>query len=221
MNRALDLVILGSPGAGKGTQARRIASAFDVAHVSTGDMLRDEVAQGTELGKSIQAVMAQGELVSDDLMATVLLGRLHSPQGVAGCVFDGYPRNAAQAHLLDGLLAELGRRIDVVLYLDVPDHVVLERITGRRSCSGCGTTYHLAGRPSRLGDRCELCNDPLVQRDDDREEVIRERLRVYGEHTAPLLTLYRERGVLHEVDGVGSEEAVFSRLRSAMGSGGR
>lgn len=218
VNRALDVVFLGPPGAGKGTQARRVARAFEVAHVSTGDLLRDEVARGSDLGKALGEIMADGALVPDTTVAQLLMARLHSQQGAVGCVFDGFPRNIDQAHLLDGLLAELGRRVDAALVLRVPDEVVVDRLSGRRTCRMCSAIYHINLRPSAELDSCEVCDGPLDQRDDDREDVVRERLRVYQEHAAPLLDLYGRRGQLREVDGLGSEDEVFDRVCGAMRS---
>jgi len=216
VTRALDVVLLGPPGAGKGTQAKRIAAAFEVLHLSTGDLLRDEVARGTESGKAAEAFMKRGELVPDELVGKMLLVRLHSQAAAAGCTFDGYPRNTEQAILLDGLLAELNRRVDVVLYLNVPDADLLARLTGRRSCTGCGAVFHVVTNPPKAEGVCDACGATLVQRPDDEEGVIRERLRVYHASTAPLLKLYGGRSVLREVGGVGSLDEVFGRVREAM-----
>jgi adenylate kinase len=218
LSRALDVVLLGPPGAGKGTQAKRLAAAFDLLHVSTGDLLRDEVARATGLGQLAQGFMSRGELVPDELVGKMLASRLHSQQAGFGCVYDGYPRTPAQAQLLDGLLAELNRRVDVALYIGVPDEAILARLTGRRSCPKCGAVYHVTNNPPKQEGLCDSCGGALVQRPDDRDDVIRERLRVYREHTAPLLDLFRGRGMLGEVDGRGEVDAVFGQLRAAMGS---
>ncbi len=217
VSRSVDLVLLGPPGGGKGTQAKRLTAAFELLHLSTGDLLRDEVKRATALGVEAQGFMQRGELVPDELVGKMLMGRLHSQQAGSGCVFDGYPRTLAQASLLDGLLAELGRRVDLALYINVPDDELLARLTGRRSCPACGAVFHLTHNPPRQEGICDACGGPLVQRADDREDVIRERLRVYHESTAPLLGFYRSRGNLAEVKGVGSPDAIFEQLRAAMG----
>jgi len=218
VTRALDVVLLGPPGAGKGTQAKRLAAAYELLHLSTGDLLREEVARGSELGREAEGYMKRGELVPDALVGKMLLARLHSQQAAAGCAFDGYPRNLEQAGLLDGLLAELNRRVDIALYLNVPDEALLERLTGRRSCPSCGAVYHVVTHPPHVEGVCDTCGGALVQRADDREEVIRERLRVYHQQTAPLLEHYQARGALREVVGTGTQDEVFERLREAMRS---
>lgn len=218
VTRALDVVLLGPPGAGKGTQAKRIAAAFDLLHISTGDMLRDEVAKGSGLGQEAKDYMNRGELVPDVLVGKMLSKLLHSRHGALGCVYDGYPRTAAQVELLEDLLAELNRRVDVALYINVPDVELLARITGRRSCPSCGAVYHVATQPPRTEGVCDACGAALVQREDDGEKVVRERLKVYRKHTAPLLKLYESRGILREADGAVKPDEVFKRLREAMGS---
>ncbi|HUK13386.1 MAG TPA: adenylate kinase [Thermoanaerobaculaceae bacterium] len=217
VTRALDVVLLGPPGAGKGTQAKRLAAAFELLHISTGDLLREEVTRASGLGEQAQGFMRRGELVPDELVGKMLACRLHSQPAALGCAYDGYPRTTAQAQLLDGLLAELNRRVDVALYLNVKDEEILRRMTGRRSCPSCGAVYHVVHQPPKAEGTCDSCGGKLVQRDDDREEVVRERLRVYREHTAPLLALYRDRGILREVDGAVGADEVFKRLREAMG----
>jgi adenylate kinase len=218
VTRALDVILLGPPGAGKGTQAKRIAAAFELLHISTGDLLREEVAKGTGLGLEAKGFMNRGELVPDELVGKMLAKRLHSQQAALGCVYDGYPRTTAQAVLLDGLLSELNRRVDVVLFLNVADGELLARLTGRRSCPACGAVFHVVTQPPKSEGTCDACGAALVQRDDDREDVVSERLRVYRDHTAPLLEFYRGRRILREVKGEVSPDEVFQRMRDAMGS---
>jgi adenylate kinase len=218
VTRALDVVLLGPPGAGKGTQAQRLAAAFDLLHLSTGDLLRDEVARSTPLGAEAKAFMNRGELVPDELVAKMLLFRLHSQRAGLGCVYDGYPRTVSQAVLLDGLLAELNRRVDVSLFLKVDDEVLVKRMSGRRSCPACGGVYHVEHQTPRVADTCDACGSILERREDDRDDVIRERLRIYHEATAPLLDLYRSRGILRAVPGTASLDEVTILLREAMRS---
>jgi adenylate kinase len=216
VTRAFDVVLLGPPGAGKGTQAKRLAATYNLLHISTGDLLREEVAKGSPLGQEAAAFMQAGQLVPDQLVAKMLLARLHKQQALAGCVFDGYPRTEAQANLLDELLAELGRRVDVAIYLEVPDEEVVARLGGRRSCPSCGAVYHLRTQPPAREGLCDVCGTPLILRDDDKEDVIRQRLSVYRAHTEPLLDFYQQRGILQRVPGLGSVEEIFRRLQEAV-----
>ncbi len=216
VTRALDIVVLGPPGAGKGTQAKRLAGAFQLLHISTGDLLREEAARGSQAGNEAREHMDRGELVPDDVVGKMLMTRLHSQGGALGCVFDGYPRTAGQAQWLDRLLAELGRRVDVAINLSVPDGEIVRRLSGRRSCPGCGRVYHVSdAKPAQEGV-CDECGTALVQRRDDREEVLQERLRVYAAKTAPLLELYRSRSILAEVSGLGPRDDIFALMRRGV-----
>ena len=216
VSRALDVVLFGPPGAGKGTQAQRLARAYGLLRLSTGDMLWEEVKRETELGMRVRSWLNGGDLVPDQLMSRILLSRLHSQQGIGGCVYDGYPRTAHQAELLDGLLAELNRRVDVAIYLDVPDQDLLGRLAGRLTCAVCGAVYHAESAKPKVAGACDACDGALVQRDDDREEVVRERLRVYRQKTESLLELYRSRGILREAPGGGSPGEVYARVCESM-----
>lgn len=199
--RALNLVLLGPPGSGKGTQAKLLAERYQVPHISTGDILREEVRNETTLGQRVKAIMEAGELVSDKLVAGIILHRLDRDDCARGAILDGYPRTVEQASILDDILGELGRALERVILITVSDDIIVDRMAGRRSCAKCGRVYHLTSNPPQDGVNCDDCGVPLTQRPDDREEVVRERLRVYHQKTQPLEELYRNRGILLEVDG--------------------
>jgi len=208
----MDLILLGAPGAGKGTQGVMLAQALGVPKIATGDMLRDAVRAGTPLGIAAKQVMDAGQLVSDEIVLGLVREAISTPAAQRGAVFDGYPRNVAQAETLDGLLSELGRRIDAVLHLVVPEDVIVERMSGRRTDPESGVVYHVVHNPppAEVAGR-------VVQRADDREETVRERFRVYREQTAPLVAFYRERGVpIHDVDGDRAIDAVQADLQALV-----
>jgi adenylate kinase len=205
------IVLLGPPGAGKGTQAKRIATEFSIPHLSTGDMLRAAVAHGTSLGREADGYMRKGLLVPDALVLGILRERLAHPDAQRGFVLDGYPRNVAQAQSL----AEI-TPVDQVLYFDIPEAVLVERISQRRSCPTCGTVYNLSTNPPRTPGRCDHDGTILIQRDDDTEDAVRTRLKVYREQTLPLLELYRRQGLLRTVAAAGSVEEVDARVREAL-----
>ncbi|HEX8391133.1 MAG TPA: adenylate kinase [Longimicrobium sp.] len=209
----MDLILLGAPGAGKGTQGALLTKTLGAPKIATGDMLRDAVRQGTPLGLQAKAVMDAGQLVSDDIVLGLVRERLSRPDAAAGAIFDGYPRNVAQAASLDALLAELGRRIDAVVYLDVHDDAIVERMSGRRTDPETGTVYHVVHNPApdEIAARC-------VQRADDAEATVRERLEVYRRSTAPLVEHYRQAGVpVHTLDGGRPIDEVQADLRRALG----
>ena len=216
--RSLNLVLLGPPGSGKGTQAKVLAERYQIPHVSTGDMLREEVRKETSLGLKAKEIMDRGELLPDEVMAAMILKRLDQEDCARGVILDGYPRTVEQAQVLDGILAELGRTLERVILVDVPDEEIVRRLGGRRSCPKCGRVYHVVYNPPKDGKTCDDCGVELVQRDDDREEVIRERLRQYHEKTAPLVDFYANRGLLARVDGAQSMEAVTASIMEAIGS---
>ena len=216
---ALDLVLMGPPGAGKGTQAMRVAAGRGLAHIATGDMLRTAVREGTELGREADAVMRRGALVSDELMIALIRERLGRPDTARGFLLDGFPRTVAQAEALDGMLAEVGRALAAVLVFDLPLAVLVERISGRRVCRANGHTYHVVYDPPRREGICDADGSELYQRDDDRPEVVRERYRrQWLDAAAPVRDAYRERGLVRDIaaDG-GFDEVQRAVLRAIDG----
>jgi adenylate kinase len=209
------LVMLGRQGAGKGTQAIRLAEHFGVPHVSTGDMLRAAVGAGTEFGLKAKAVMDAGQLVSDEIMVGVVDERLEQPDAIEhGYILDGFPRTAPQGVALEEITAE--RPLDLVLNLEVPEQVVLERITKRRVCKKNGSHIYSVDNPPKNGWVCDIDGAPVVQRADDTEDAVRKRLDLYAAETMPLVPFYEERGLMAEVDGLGSPDEVFKRLLAAI-----
>lgn len=200
------ILFLGPPGSGKGTQADRLAQELGIPHIASGDMFREEVAQGTELGSTAKRYLDAGEYVPDEVTIEMVSERLRRPDARRGFVLDGFPRTLAQAKALEGRVD-----LDVVILLDVPEEEVVRRISGRRSCPE-GHVYHLEDEPPEHPGRCDRDGQPLYQRDDDREEVVRNRLRVYRDQTEPLVDLYRDRGFLRRVDGLGHPDTVAKRV---------
>ncbi|HUK65479.1 MAG TPA: adenylate kinase [Anaeromyxobacteraceae bacterium] len=210
------LVLLGPPGAGKGTQAKLLAQTYQVPHISTGDMFRDHKARRTEIGQRVQAIMDAGGLVTDDITNAMVKERLSRPDLAKGFLLDGYPRTSAQAEYLELLLRSLHRKIDRVVSYEVAEELVVERISGRRSCPSCGAVYHVASNPPRQVGRCDREGTGLVQRDDDKAENVKKRLQEYADKTWPLKRFYKERGLLSEVDGVGTPEGILAATRLVL-----
>jgi adenylate kinase len=212
-----NLILLGPPGAGKGTQAQRLATRWGIPQVSTGDMLREARRAGTELGGKVAAVMDAGKLVSDDLVEALVEERLGRPDAKAGVILDGFPRTIAQAEALDRLLQKMERTPVRAVAIVVPREALLPRLTGRLSCptKGCGATYHITNNPPKVAGHCDKCNAELVTRPDDRPEAIVTRLEAYERDTAPLIEYYRTRGALHEVDGLGTVDEILDRIAAA------
>jgi adenylate kinase len=206
------VVLLGAPGAGKGTQARLIAGHYGIPHISTGDILRENVARGTELGRKARAVMERGELVSDDLVNGMVADRLKQPDAQRGFILDGYPRTVVQAEWLDMELARQGRSTPVVICVDVGYNQLLQRLTGRRSCPVDGKIYNIYFQPPQNDGVCDVCGTQLIQRVDDTEEVISERLKSYERQTVPLVDYYRHQGRLRGVNGELAVEQVTQQL---------
>jgi adenylate kinase len=214
------LVLLGPPGAGKGTQAAHLRDEYGIAHLSTGDMLREAVAAGTDVGRQAEAVMAAGGLVPDDLMIKLVEDRIQAPDCERGFVLDGFPRTAAQAEALDRLLAARDASLDGVIELRVDDEALVDRISGRFSCAKCGAGYHDRHKPTKVPGVCDVCGSTeFVRRPDDNAETVRARLQAYHAQTAPLLPYYRERSLLRTVDGMGSIEEVTRAIDRALGAG--
>lgn len=214
MSDGVRLIVFGRQGAGKGTQAARLAERYGVPHVSTGDMLRAAVAAGTEFGRKAKEYMDAGQLLPDDVVLGLVQERLAEPDARRGWLLDGFPRTPGQAQDLMDLVGDEG--IDLAVDLDVPEDVVLGRITARRVCRGCGATYALGRDDSAATGRCERCGGEVVQRDDDREDAVRQRLALYDEQTAPLLAWFDERGLLITVDGVGEPDDITAALVEAV-----
>jgi adenylate kinase len=211
------LILLGPPGAGKGTQAKLLAKTLQIPHISTGDMFRDHKARGTELGKQVDAIMASGGLVPDDVTNSMVKDRLARPDVAPGFILDGYPRTAAQAAFLDQVLVAMGRKIDRALSYEVPQALLVDRMSGRRSCPKCGTVYHVTANPPRQAGVCDREGAALVQRDDDKAETVARRLQEYEAKTEPLKRYYHERGSLSDVTGTGSPDEVLAATRRVLG----
>jgi adenylate kinase len=207
------LVLLGPPGAGKGTQAERIAAKYGIPHLSTGDMLREAVAADTEVGRRAKAIMDAGQLVPDEVMNQLVAERLAQPDAARGFVLDGFPRTRAQAEALDGLLKQRGQRLDAVLELAVDDDALVERISGRFACARCGAGYHDRFKQPQVEGVCDVCGGrEFVRREDDKPETVRARLKAYHEQTAPLLPYYRNKGLLITVDGMAEIDDVSAEV---------
>jgi adenylate kinase len=209
----VNLVLLGPPGAGKGTQAARLKERYGLAHLSTGDMLREAVAAGTEVGKEAEGIMAKGQLVPDEVVNRVVAERIARPDCAAGFILDGFPRTIAQAEALDALLAERGLKLDAVIEFVVDDEALVTRIAGRYACAKCGALYHDRANPTAVPGRCDACGSTeFVRRPDDKPETVRARLRAYHEQTAPLLPYYKDKGLLISIDGMAEIDAVSAEI---------
>ncbi|NLY48323.1 MAG: adenylate kinase [Clostridiales bacterium] len=208
----MKLVLLGAPGAGKGTQAKRIAENYNIPHISTGDIFRENIKNNTELGQKAKAYMDQGLLVPDELVLELIMERFKAPDCKNGYVLDGFPRTIPQAKALDEALEKNNDRIEYAINVDVDDDVIINRMSGRRACLNCGRTYHVKTLRPKVEDTCDYCNSKLVLRDDDKPETVKKRLDVYHKQTQPLLDYYNEKGILHNVDGTGEIDRIYNDI---------
>lgn len=215
----MNLIMLGPPGAGKGTQAVRLAKLYELPHISTGDIFRENVKEGTGLGRRAKEYMDRGELVPDQLVIDIVADRLLKPDCEKGFILDGFPRTVAQADALASILAKQGKSIDYVINVDVPDEALIKRISGRRVCRECGTIYNINFDVEPVGDDCRECSGEIYQRDDDLEETVRKRLEEYAAKTEPLIEYYRRAGLLLDVDGDAPLQEVLGSIRAILGQG--
>ena len=210
-------IMLGAPGAGKGTQAKKIAAKYQIPHISTGDIFRANIKAGTELGIKAKSYMDQGQLVPDEVTIGMLLDRISQDDCQNGYVLDGFPRTIPQAESLTAALKERGEKMDYAVNVDVPDANIVERMSGRRACLGCGATYHIVYNAPKAEGICDACGEKLVLRDDDKPETVQQRLSVYNEQTQPLIEYYKQEGILAEVDGTQDMEKVFQDIVKILG----
>ena len=212
----MKIIMLGAPGAGKGTQAKRIAEKFGIPHISTGDIFRANIKNGTELGKEAKKYMDEGQLVPDELTVRLLLDRVKDDDCSKGYVLDGFPRTIPQAKVLDSELTKLNEKVDYAIDVDVPDENIVKRMSGRRACLKCGATYHLEYLKPEKDGICDKCGSELVLRDDDKPETVNKRLKVYHEQTQPLIDYYSKKQILHTVDGTVDPDDVFKAIEAIL-----
>ena len=212
----MKIVMLGAPGAGKGTQAEMISEKYGLPHISTGDIFRANIKNGTELGKEAKGYMDKGLLVPDELTVRLLLDRVAQEDCKNGYILDGFPRNIPQAEVLDKELGKLGDKIDAAIDIEVPDESIVKRMAGRRACVSCGATYHIVNVPPKKEGVCDKCGDKLILRDDDKEETVKNRLNVYHEQTQPLIDFYEKKGVLRTLDGTKDMMDVFREITEIL-----
>lgn len=214
----MKIIMLGAPGAGKGTQAKRIAEKYQIPHISTGDIFRSNIKEGTELGMKAKTFMDQGMLVPDEITIGMLMDRIQKDDCTNGYILDGFPRTIPQADSLTAALKERGDAIDYAVNVDVPDENIIRRMSGRRACLNCGATYHIVYNPPKKEGICDICGSNLVLRDDDKPETVEKRLNVYHEQTQPLIDYYQKAGVLAEVDGTQDMDKVFEDIVAVLGA---
>ncbi|MCI6331406.1 MAG: adenylate kinase [Lachnospiraceae bacterium] len=213
----MKIIMLGAPGAGKGTQAKQIAAKYEIPHISTGDIFRANIKEGTALGMEAKSYMDKGQLVPDELTVKILLDRVSKDDCKNGYVLDGFPRTIPQADVLDKAVSELNDKIDYAINVDVKDDNIIRRMSGRRACLNCGATYHIVNVPPKKEGICDTCGSELVIRDDDKEETVKARLLAYHEQTQPLIDYYNNKGILKEVDGTKDMNDVFADIVNILG----
>lgn len=214
----MKIIMLGAPGAGKGTQAKKIAEKYHIPHISTGDIFRANIKNGTELGKKAKTYMDQGLLVPDELTVDLVIDRVGQDDCKDGYILDGFPRTIPQAECLDAALEKRGEKVDYAIDVEVPDENIVNRMSGRRACVGCGATYHIKYNPTKVDGVCDACGEKLILRDDDKPETVQKRLGVYHDQTQPLIDYYAKSGVLKEVDGTVDLEDVFQSIVKILGA---
>ena len=213
----MKIIMLGAPGAGKGTQAKMIAEKCGIPHISTGDIFRTNIKNGTELGAKAKEYMDKGLLVPDELVCDLVVDRIQQADCEKGYILDGFPRTIPQAEALEAALNAIEQKLDYAIDIDVPDENIINRMSGRRACVGCGATYHVLFNPTKVEGKCDVCGESLILRDDDKPETVKKRLDVYHTQTQPLIDFYTERKVLVEVDGTQSMDKVFDDIMKILG----
>ena len=213
----MKIIMLGAPGAGKGTQAKKIAEKYSIPHISTGDIFRANIKNGTELGMKAKTYMDQGLLVPDELVVDLVVDRLGQEDCANGCVLDGFRRTIPQAEALDAALTKVGQAVDYAINVEVPDENIVNRMSGRRACVNCGATYHIVYAPTKVENVCDTCQGDLILRDDDKPETVQKRLNVYHEQTQPLIDYYTKKNILVEVDGTVDIDDVFVAIVKVLG----
>lgn len=214
----MKIIMLGAPGAGKGTQAKMIAEKYNIPHISTGDIFRANIKNGTELGKKAKSYMDKGQLVPDELTLDLIMDRFKEDDCKNGYVLDGFPRTIPQAEALDAALKTNGEKVDFAIDVDVPDENIVKRMGGRRACVNCGATYHIVYSPTKVEGKCDKCGEELIVRDDDKPETVLSRLEVYHNQTQPLIDYYNEQGILKTVDGTVDMKDVFKAIVDILGA---
>ena len=211
------IILMGPPGAGKGTQGECLVEELQIPHISTGDMFRQAMSEGTDLGKKAKSYMEKGELVPDEVTIGIVRERLLADDCKTGFMLDGFPRTVPQADALGGIFSEINQKLDAVVYISVPDEDLIMRITGRRLCKQCGATYHTTFAPTTVANICDKCQGEVCQRDDDKAEIVENRIKVYLKNTQPLIDYYRAKGLLREINGKQDMEAVFRDIEQSLG----